>query len=291
MVPTLTTDRLTLRGWRDDDLDAYARDHRGCRGHALHGRRHRPGAEPGGRWRCSPATGSCAATGSGSVEREGELIGRIGLWQPEGWPGLEVGWLLGREAWGHGYATEAARASMEYAWSELGADRLISLIDPENVASQRVAERLGMRPQGEHYSLRGQPLVIHELTRAARPTRLSASAISASCTTSGGRKRTVLGPVALMTSACSSKRPPRDLRRVGVDLGRDHQPAPADRLHPRQLAQPLGQHARPSRRRARAAPGRRGRRAPRSPPRSPAGCPRTSSRGRRARRRPPAPAS
>ena len=46
------------------------------------------------------------------VEREGALIGRIGLWQPEGWPGLEVGWLLGRDAWGHGYATEAARASM-----------------------------------------------------------------------------------------------------------------------------------------------------------------------------------
>jgi len=99
------------------------------------------------------------------VERDGELIGRVGLIRPEGWPGLEVGWLLGREAWGQGYATEAARAAVDYAWRELGADELISLIAPENLPSQRVAERLGMRP-GEDYDLRGTPVVIH---RRARP--------------------------------------------------------------------------------------------------------------------------
>ena len=104
----------------------------------------------------------------GRREADGALIGRIGLWQPEGWPGLEVGWLLARHAWGHGSATEAARAAVEHAWRELGADRLISLIAPENVASQRVTERLGMRPRGDHYSLRGEPLVIHALTRADR---------------------------------------------------------------------------------------------------------------------------
>ena len=168
MVPTLTTDRLTLRGWRDDDLDAYApitadaEVMRFMGGVIDRAQTWREMAVFAGHW-------ELRGYGIWVVEREGALIGRIGLWQPEGWPGLEVGWLLGREAWGHGYATEAARASMEYAWSELGADRLISLIDPENVASQRVAERLGMRPQGDHYSLRGQPLVIHELTRAAPP--------------------------------------------------------------------------------------------------------------------------
>jgi RimJ/RimL family protein N-acetyltransferase len=98
------------------------------------------------------------------VERAGELIGRIGLLNPEGWPGLEVGWLLGRHAWGHGYATEAARASVEYAWRELGAQELISLIAPDNTPSQRVAQRLGMRP-GEDYDLRGTPVVIHHLDR------------------------------------------------------------------------------------------------------------------------------
>ena len=44
------------------------------------------------------------------VEREtGALVGRAGLWQPEGWPGLEVGWLLAPWVWGRGYATEAGR--------------------------------------------------------------------------------------------------------------------------------------------------------------------------------------
>ena len=163
-VPTLTTERLTLRGWREDDLDAYA---------AI-------AADPevmrfmGGpldradTWRqIAVFVGHWELRGHGLwvVEREGELIGRVGLLRPEGWPGLEVGWLLGREAWGHGYATEAARAAVDYAWRELGADELISLIAPENLPSQRVAERLGMRP-GEDYDLRGTPVVIH---RRARP--------------------------------------------------------------------------------------------------------------------------
>jgi len=168
MVPTLTTDRLTLRGWRDEDTQPYAEitaDPEVMRfmGGVL---------DTAQTWReIALFAGHWALRGYGlwAVEREGALVGRVGLWRPEGWPGLEVGWLLGREAWGHGYATEAAHATIEYAWSELGADHLISLIDPENVASERVAERLGMRAQGDHYSLRGQPLVIHALTRAARP--------------------------------------------------------------------------------------------------------------------------
>ena len=95
---------------------------------------------------------------------EGALIGASGCGGPTGWPGLEVGWLLARGAWGHGYATEAARASIEWAWSELGAEQLISIIAPENVASVRVAERLGMRPLRED-TLRGRPVVIHGIAR------------------------------------------------------------------------------------------------------------------------------
>ncbi|OZG75281.1 GNAT family N-acetyltransferase [Hahella sp. CCB-MM4] len=73
----------------------------------------------------------------------GLIIGRAGLYFPEGWPGLEIGWLLQRSAWGNGYATEAARAVKALAgrWMpELG---LISLIHPKNHRSVRVAERLG----------------------------------------------------------------------------------------------------------------------------------------------------
>jgi RimJ/RimL family protein N-acetyltransferase len=161
MVPTLTTDRLTLRGWREDDLDPYAAitaDPEVMRfmGGPL---------DRADTWRqMAFITGHWELRGYGLwvVEREGELIGRIGLLNPEGWPGLEVGWLLGRAAWGHGYATEAARASVRFARSELGAGELISLIARENTASAAVAARLGMRP-GEEYDLRGTPVVIHRL--------------------------------------------------------------------------------------------------------------------------------
>ena len=165
-VPTLTTERLVMRAWRDDDLPAYA---------AI-------SADPevmrfmGGpigeldAWRhMAMLIGHWELRGYGlwAVERESELIGRIGLLQPHGWPGLEVGWLLARHAWGHGYATEAARAAAEFAWRELDAQELISLIAPDNTASAAVAARLGMRPTDD-YDLRGQRVVIHRLSRAAR---------------------------------------------------------------------------------------------------------------------------
>ncbi len=58
----------------------------------------------------------------------------------------EIGWALARSHWGNGYATEAAGAVREWARAERGFERLVSLIAPDNVASQRVAERLGARP-------------------------------------------------------------------------------------------------------------------------------------------------
>ena len=57
---------------------------------------------------------------------------------------IEVGYRLARECWGKGYATEAARAVRDYGFETLKLPRLISLIDPENIASVRVAEKLGM---------------------------------------------------------------------------------------------------------------------------------------------------
>jgi RimJ/RimL family protein N-acetyltransferase len=71
------------------------------------------------------------------------LIGRIGCHQPEGWPAFEVGWGLAREYWGRGYATEAARASLAYAFDVLQQPRVISLILPENTRSAAVARRIG----------------------------------------------------------------------------------------------------------------------------------------------------
>jgi RimJ/RimL family protein N-acetyltransferase len=73
----------------------------------------------------------------------GEIVGRVGLWNPEGWPGIELGWITRRSRWGEGLATEAARASLAWAWAHTEADHIISLIDYDNVASIRVAEKIG----------------------------------------------------------------------------------------------------------------------------------------------------
>jgi RimJ/RimL family protein N-acetyltransferase len=78
----------------------------------------------------------------------GELVGRAGLYFPEGWPGLEVGWTLARSRWGHGLATEAGRAAVDWAFAELATDRVISLIAPDNHRSRRVVERLGGSREG-----------------------------------------------------------------------------------------------------------------------------------------------
>lgn len=78
----------------------------------------------------------------------GEWIGRTGPWQPEGWPGTEVGWGVIREHEGKGFAREAAIASIDYAFDVLGWDEVIHTIDPENTASIALAERLGSTNRG-----------------------------------------------------------------------------------------------------------------------------------------------
>jgi RimJ/RimL family protein N-acetyltransferase len=83
------------------------------------------------------------------IERStGRWIGRLGPWQPDGWPGTEVGWGLVRECWGRGYATEGAAASIDWAFSKLGWTDVIHCIAPDNHASQAVARKLGSRNRG-----------------------------------------------------------------------------------------------------------------------------------------------
>jgi RimJ/RimL family protein N-acetyltransferase len=104
-------------------------------------------------WRTfADVLGHWALRGHGfwAVERkeDGAFLGRIGLNRPETWPGMEVGWTLGSRYWGKGYATEAARAAMDFGFRNYPLSRLVSLIDPANHPSQRVAARLGMKPGG-----------------------------------------------------------------------------------------------------------------------------------------------
>lgn len=80
------------------------------------------------------------------LKDSGEFVGRAGLFQPEGWPDLELGWMLRSTHRHHGYATEAGAAILDFAWTRLHARRVISLVRIGNEASDRLAERLG----GEH---------------------------------------------------------------------------------------------------------------------------------------------
>jgi RimJ/RimL family protein N-acetyltransferase len=145
MIPRLETERLLLREFRPEDFEAWASF---CADPDVV--RYLWG-EPQSRseaWRAMAMTlGHWALRGYGvwAVERksDGAFIGRVGMINPEGWPGLEVGWTLGKPYWGQGYATEAAAASMRYAFLTQPSDRIISCIDPGNKASQAVALRLG----------------------------------------------------------------------------------------------------------------------------------------------------
>ena len=85
------------------------------------------------------------------LRESGELIGRCGQIRQivEGTPEIEVGYLIARPHWGRGYATEAARALLDDGFARLHVPRLISLIHPENVASQRVAAHNGLRYEGD----------------------------------------------------------------------------------------------------------------------------------------------
>ena len=98
-------------------------------------------------------------------EREtGAFAGRVGLHYPEGWPGREVGWTLAREHWGKGYAFEAAAASLDHAFRTLEWPRAISVIDPDNHRSIRVAERLGERRDRE-VELGGRRVLLYSIER------------------------------------------------------------------------------------------------------------------------------
>lgn len=166
-VPRITTDRLVLRGFDGSDFEPYAA--------MMADRevtRYLGDGRPLGRidaWRqLALIVGHWSLRGFGlwAVEERttGALAGRIGCFEPEGWPGFELGYVLARPFWGHGYATEAGEAALRYARETLGRDRIISLIDPRNAASIRVAERLGAVADGM-VDLSGRPARVYAYPR------------------------------------------------------------------------------------------------------------------------------
>ncbi len=146
--PTLETPRLVLRPWQEADLEAFlAMLHTEPVRTALYlsenVTRERAWSMLAmwlGEWELRQ-TGQWAVVEKASQQ----LVGFAGLSNPmvEGWPGVEVGWGLHPQAWGQGYATEAATRVVTYAWTKPQFTQLFSFIHPDNHRSVAVARRLG----------------------------------------------------------------------------------------------------------------------------------------------------
>lgn len=161
------TDRLVLRRWRTDDLDAFAAVNADEQTMATVG----PG-RPLSREESAAALDTLVVHwethgfGLWAVEERatGQLIGRAGLWHPPDWPDTEVGWLLARDRWGQGLATEAGWASLAYGFRRRRIDRIGCIMRPGNTASERVARKIGMHPASDT-TWRGNPVRTYAITR------------------------------------------------------------------------------------------------------------------------------
>jgi RimJ/RimL family protein N-acetyltransferase len=175
-IPTLETERLRLRPFRRSDLEDYA---------ALNADpevlRYLGGGAPtwdrGRSWRhLAFLMGHWQLGGAGMwvVEHRetGSFAGTVGFAAPEGWPGFELAWILARRWWGQGFATEAAREALNYAFKSLEKDRVISLIHPENRASIRVAERIGERLE-KRIEHGGREMLCYGLDRETYKTEIA----------------------------------------------------------------------------------------------------------------------
>jgi RimJ/RimL family protein N-acetyltransferase len=178
VIPRLVTDRLLMREWRDEDLEPFAR----LNADPLV-MEHFPS------WLTREQSDALVdritlrweedGVGLWAVERRADaaFLGFTGLARPNFeaafTPAVEVGWRLAVEAWGHGYATEAARAALAFGFEERGLDEILSWTVPANVRSRAVMERLGMTRDPaddfDHPNLAADsPLRRHVLYRLSR---------------------------------------------------------------------------------------------------------------------------
>jgi RimJ/RimL family protein N-acetyltransferase len=126
------------------------------------------------RWR-ERGYGWLSVTARDSGEFLGLVILAVPEFLPQVLPAVEIGWRFQRRHWGRGYATEAARPLLHYAFTVCGLDRVVSIRYLENTASQRVMEKLGLRPVSETVVPRtGQPVAVHAITRAEYDADLAA---------------------------------------------------------------------------------------------------------------------
>lgn len=176
-APTLKTQRLLLRQWKESDLNAFASLNSDPRvmeyfpstltqeeSDQLADRIQKELSEkPYGLW---------------AVELDGTFIGIVGLHEIGFMPGIEIGWRLAYSAWGQGYAQEAARKVINYAFNTLKLDEIASFTSIHNHRSIKLMQRLGMthNPQDDfdHPKIPdGHPLKRHVLFRLSRNSHLT----------------------------------------------------------------------------------------------------------------------
>src|SRR5580704_18360809 len=152
--PLIETARLKLRMWRGTDFEpntAMLADPLSGRFITADGK---PITDAFVGWRnAAIMAGHWVLHGVGmfAVEENstGKFVGRVGPWSPPTWPDFEIGWGIASEFRGKGYAVEAARASIDWAFATFEIDQVVHCIDRENIASQGVARRLGAEIERE----------------------------------------------------------------------------------------------------------------------------------------------
>ncbi|QMU78467.1 GNAT family N-acetyltransferase [Streptacidiphilus sp. PB12-B1b] len=170
----IETPRLVLRRWSDEDVHPFARINADPEVMRWIG----DGSvrdEEQARRLVEQVEGLWEAEGYGlfavELRETGEFAGFAGLavphFLPEVLPAVEIGWRLARPLWGRGLATEAARAALRYAFTDGGLERIVSICQIGNTASERIMVRLGMRPDRD--TVRpgtDRPTRVYAMTRA-----------------------------------------------------------------------------------------------------------------------------
>ena len=97
----------------------------------------------------------------------GQVIGCVGFYHPpQPWPGVDLGWVLHRSRWGHGFATEAARAALAWIWRSTEIDRVVSLIAPADLRSIRIATKIGeCFERADVDPVHGEPVSVYAIAR------------------------------------------------------------------------------------------------------------------------------
>lgn len=163
-IPTLETERLVLRAPRLSDFEYWAGFFASER--ARYERGIMPRTEAWRVWASDVALWQLRGYGPFGVEGRdsGAYLGEVGIYQPDGYPGPELGWFVVPEAEGKGIAAEAAQAVMLWARRNFGWDRLINIIDPQNARSIALGLRLGgqIDPEAEGEDP-GDVVIAHDL--------------------------------------------------------------------------------------------------------------------------------